>query len=154
MRIEPVLTESSCLVLRDHPDRAAVLAALARAAAGVLERADHVDILAGLEARERDVPTSTPEGVAFPHTSLPGLSRLAIVIAALHPAVFFHPGDRAPTRLAVCLVSARERPFEHVGLLARVARMMASPEARNRFAGAPNALSLRALLIREDRSHE
>ena len=153
MRIEPLLGESSCLVLRDVPDRAAILRELARAAALVLERPDHMDILAGLEARESTVATTTPEGIAFPHTVIPGLQRVALIIASIQPGVRFRPHDTAPTRIAFCIVGAREKPFEHVRLLARLARIARTPEARDRFATAPDAPSLRAALLREDQNH-
>jgi len=154
MRIEPLLTESSCLVLLDRSDVQGVMGALALTAANVLERPDHMDILDGLLNRERTMRTTTPEGVAFPHTTLPSLARTALIIAALRPPVRFHHGDPTPMCLAVCMVDSAERPFEHVRLLARLARIFRSPAARRTFAAALDAAELRSAIIREDRAHE
>ena len=153
MRIEPLLSERNCLVMRDAPTAEVVFARVAEAAAAVLGRADAEEIRAGLEAREAEVPTTTPEGVAFPHTVIPGLERPALVVAAIDPPVRVHAMDSAATSLVMCLVGSREQPFEHVRLLARLARVVRSPEARARLASAGECGTLLARLIEEDRSH-
>lgn len=153
MRLEPLLAEANCLVLRSARDARAVLTAVAEAAAGVLGKSSAGEILAGLEAREAELPTSTPEGVAFPHTIIPDLPAAALIIAAVDPAVRMHAKDSVPTSLVLCIVGSRDRPFDHVRLLARLARVVRSAEARAALSSSPDPATLLARVIAEDRSH-
>ena len=153
MRIEPLLGEANCLVLRNEPDAAAVLTRVAEAAARVLGRESSADILVGLQAREAELPTSTPEGVAFPHTIIPDLPKAALIIAAVTPPVRLHAADTVPTSLVLCIVGSRDKPFEHVRLLARLARVVRSAESRANLSSSPDAATLLARAIAEDRSH-
>jgi mannitol/fructose-specific phosphotransferase system IIA component (Ntr-type) len=153
MRIEPLLGEPNCLILRGVRDRTAVLTRIASAAAGVLGGTSEAEILAGLEARERATPTSTPEGVAFPHTLVPDRTEIALIVAVVDPPVPWIESEPSPTSLVLCLVGSADQPFAHVRLLARLARVVRAESARSRLIASPDAASLLARMIEEDRSH-
>ena len=54
----------------------------------------------------------------------------------------------------LCIVGAEERPFGHVQLLARLARVVRHEDARDRILAATDAGALRDALITEDRAHD
>ena len=51
------------------------------------------------------------------------------------------------------MVGSDDRPWEHVRLLARLARIVKSPGAHERLCEATDAADLHARLVREDRVH-
>ncbi len=140
-------------MLRGCGDRDAVLAGLARMGAAVIEGEDESSLLAALVEREDRYPTSTPDRVAFPHAMLPGLDRTVVVVAALSPAVEFRPGDHPPIEVAFGMFGSSARPFEHVQLLARLARIVRAPGVVDRLSSVSDGAELYRALVDEDRAH-
>lgn len=158
MRLEPILQPESALVIEDAADRDAVLAALADAAGRSLAGERSADdwrtrILSALVERENQMPTTTPEGVAFPHAILPDVDRTVLLIARLKPAVKFGGQDMPAPDIVFCMVGSASKPWEHVRLLARLARVARAAGALDRLRAADTAESLYARLLDEDRSH-
>jgi len=153
MRLEPLLSPDHAALLRDRPDRDAVLADVARLGAPAIEGATESSLLDALIKRENAYPTSTPDGVAFPHAMIPGLERTVVVVATVSPPVDFRPKDHPPIRVLFGMFGAEERPFEHVQLLARLARIVRVPGVIDRLASASDAAELCEALIAEDRAH-
>ncbi len=158
MRLEPILQPESALVIENAPDRDAVLARLADAAGRNLAGERSADdwrtrILNALVERENQMPTTTPEGVAFPHAILPDVERTVLLIARLKPAVKFGGQDMPAPDIVFCMVGSASKPWEHVRLLARLARVARAAGALDRLRAADTAESLYARLLEEDRSH-
>lgn len=148
MALAPYLFDTGVLVLDVAPDRNAVLEAAARAAAGELEGVDGPTLLGALMARESQAATGTPEGIAFPHAMVPGLSASKVVVIRTSDPVEFGSGCRCD--LVFAMFGDANQPWEHVRLLARLARITNRPESRERLRSAPDAASLLVALQNED----
>ncbi len=153
MRIEPLLTPERVVVLTDATERDDVLRGLARVAASGLPDRTEDELFKALIEREKRYPTSTPEGVAFPHAMLDGVEETVLVAAAVRPAVDFRPGEHPAVDLAFAMIGSASEPFQHVQLLARLARVCRGVGALDKFRQASDAETLHAALIDEDRAH-
>ncbi|MCA9310903.1 MAG: PTS sugar transporter subunit IIA, partial [Phycisphaerales bacterium] len=98
-------------------------------------------------------PTSTPEGVAFPHAMLPAIKKTIIIPAILRPPVDFGVRSHPAASLIFCMFGDSNEPFSHVRLLARLARIAHSPGALDRLRAATDAADLYSILVAEDRAH-
>lgn len=157
MKLEPYIDASRVLLLREVGSRDDVLRRLAeRAAAGLggqnAEGTGPDELLAALLKREEEMPTTTPEGVAFPHALLPGLSATVLAAAVLKPAVRFGSAAQAPIDVVFAMVGPKETPWEHLRLLARLARISRREGALERLRAASDDADLHARLIEEDRA--
>ena len=153
MRIEHLLKPERVVVLSDLSGRDAVLERLARTAAQAMQGREERELFSALHERENKFPTSTPEGVAFPHAMLDGISETVLVTAAVRPAVDFRPGEHPPIDLAFAMIGSVAEPFQHVQLLARLARVCRGPGALDRFRSAGDAEALYEAVLAEDRAH-
>jgi mannitol/fructose-specific phosphotransferase system IIA component (Ntr-type) len=153
MELEPYLSPERVLILPDCQDHDALMAALARIAAEALpgHRAD--DLLARLQARERIAPTGTREGVAFPHVLAEDIDETVVVVARVPKGVPF--GEREPVTcdLVFCMFGDAGKPWSHVRLLARMARLVHTEEGRRRLREADTSEDLLEALRAWDRSH-
>ncbi len=152
MRLEPLLRSDLTFVFEDVRDRDEVLTQLAKAAAKAAPSLDSGAILRALIDREEQTPTATEEGVAFPHAMLPDVAETLLLIAKIKPPVPFGDADTPPD-LIFCMIGSSAKPWEHVRMLARLARISrgAGALARLREADTPDELLER--FIEEDRSH-
>jgi PTS system nitrogen regulatory IIA component len=151
MRLEQYLHPDRTLVLEGVSDPDELLIQLARAAgsAGV----DTDELEASLRDRESRAPTSTPEGVAFPHALLETVDE-TVVIAALAPdGVRLGKADHPPSDVIFCMVGSARAPWDHVRLLARLARIARGAGALERIRQSKNGQELYEALVREDRAH-
>ena len=146
--LAPYLFETGVLILDADPDRDSVLAAAADAAAGVLSTVDGPTLLKALVAREAQAATGTPEGIAFPHAMVPGLPESKVVVIRIENPVEFGPGCRCD--LVFAMFGDANQPWEHVRLLARLARITNRPDSRDRLRAAPDPATLLAALQKED----
>ncbi len=81
-----------------------------------------------LERRERQSPTSVGGGVAIPHAFLPDIEKPAIGAFLLKRAILYGPGDDDRVKTVFFLVGKEGNPEHHLPLLARIARLCATPE--------------------------
>ena len=144
-----------------HPDRTVVLSGvttpddlmkrLAETAstAGV----DSGEVERALRQREEQAATSTPEGVAFPHALLDGVEETIVVAARAPDGVTMGKGDHPPSDIVFCMVGSASAPWDHVRLLARLARIARGSGALERIRKANDAAELYETLLSEDRAH-
>jgi PTS system nitrogen regulatory IIA component len=86
------------------------------------------ELLARLEKRESQAPTSIGGGVAIPHAFVPGVDKPIVGAFLLQRAIAYGPteGDRVKT---VFFLVGREGDTEHhLPILARIARLCSTPE--------------------------
>lgn len=153
MRIEPLLVPERVVLLSGLSERDGVLRELAAvASSGLPDRSDD-ELYEALHERERRYPTSTPEGVAFPHAMLEGIESTVLVAAVVRPSVDFRPGEHPPVDLAFAMFGSSAEPFQHVRLLARLARVCRGDGALDRFRSASDEGAFLEALIDEDRAH-
>ncbi len=104
--------------------------------------------------REAQTSTSTPEGVAFPHALAPEIRETCVALARIDGGVDFGVPKHPRSDLVFCMFGNTEQPWEHVRLLARLARLVHTEKARDRLRVAADAEDLYARLLEEDRTHE
>ena len=148
----PYLFEAGVLILEGPQDRDSILRIAAAAAAQAIEDAGDSastdSLLEALADRESQSPTGTPEGVAFPHAMIPGLPASLVVVIRTSTAVDFGPGR--PCDLVFAMFGDAEKPWEHVRLLARLARITGRAEARTRLRQAGDPATLLSTIQAED----
>ena len=151
MRLENYLDPARALVFEGVSDVDDLLSRLAAAAsaAGVDESA----LRDALRAREASAPTSTPEGVAFPHALLEGVSETIVVAAKVPGGVVMGKADHPPADVVFCMVGSAESPWDHVRLLARLARIARGEGALDRIRASSTDAELFDALLTEDRAH-
>ena len=151
MRLEHFLDAERTVVLTGVGSSAELLNRLASVAseAGV----DGAALESALAEREEQMPTSTPEGVAFPHALLAGLDETIVIAARVPDGVVMGKGDHPPADIVFCMVGAADKPWDHVRLLARLARIARGPGALDRLRKANDAAGFYEALVAEDRSH-
>ena len=87
-------------------------------------------VAARLHARESDACTGIGCGVAVPHATLPELKCTAMLLAILPDGVDYHAIDGEPVTLCFVFVGGSSDNREHLGLLARTARLCSHDEFR------------------------
>jgi PTS system nitrogen regulatory IIA component len=152
MRLEPYLDPNLAIVL-DKPDgKDAVLDALAAAASGAIGRpAD--EIASTLRAREAQMPTSTPEGVGLPHALLKDVDKTLVIPMLLRPGIKFGSANHPPADLIFGMFGPDDKPWDHLRILARIARLVRMESVRASLRAASDAAGLIEALLKEDRDH-
>lgn len=151
MRLEHYLHPDRTVVLNGVTTSEELLRRLAETAssAGV----DASEVEAALGEREKQAATSTPEGVAFPHALLEGVEETIVVAARAPEGVAMGKGDHPPSDIVFCMVGSAGAPWDHVRLLARLARIARGSGALDRIRKASDEAELYEALVSEDRSH-
>ncbi len=84
-------------------------------------------LLERLEKRESQSPTSVGGGVAIPHAFVPGIEAPVVGAFLLKRAIPFGPGDER-VKTVFFLVGKDGTSQQHLPILARIARLCATPE--------------------------
>lgn len=86
-----------------------------------------------LREREQLLSTGIGDGVAIPHTPVPGLNsqRAALVLSPL--GVEFAAIDQQPVKIFFAVIGPKSAASEHLKILARLSRLLKSPEMRRRL---------------------
>lgn len=79
-------------------------------------------VAAQLADRERLGSTGFGGGVAIPHARIPGLERIAVLVARLARPIDFDAVDDVPVDVVVAMLSPPDAGAEHLKALARVSR--------------------------------
>ena len=153
MELAPFLQRELVLVVNESLTRDELLRRFSDAADEMLDRLQAEELYRRLVERENQSPTSTREAVAFPHAVAPEIDRTLIGVARSKDGVDFGVDGHPPATLVFCMFGCSKDPWEHVRLLARLARIVHTPEARHRLREAPDADALYNQLLEEDRSH-
>lgn len=153
MRLEPILDPGLCLILTGLTSKNAVIDGLSALANRRFPQISPSIFTAAFRERESKFPTGTPEGVAFPHALMPEIPQSAILAAILRPPVRWGGREPTPQGLVLGILGNSETPWEHVRLLARLARIVRGPGALDRLLSSPDGTALHAHLLAEDRSH-
>ncbi|MSR44824.1 MAG: hypothetical protein EXS15_05645 [Phycisphaerales bacterium] len=106
-----------------------------------------------LADREAIGATSTPEGVAFPHAiraEIPPSAASVLILTLAKPI----PWGSHSVGIVVALVGSTAEPWRHVRSLARVARVCAQPQSRERLMACASDVQLLELFTSECNNHE
>jgi PTS system nitrogen regulatory IIA component len=130
------------------PSKAKALQILAKKAGDALGVAGSV-IFEALQRRENLGSTGVGEGVAIPHTPVPGLDRSFGCLARLRKPVAFDAIDGLPVDIVVVLLAPADGRKDHLNVLACVARRLRTPEALQAIRSARTNEDLYAALVSE-----
>jgi len=100
--------------------------------------------------RESLGSTGIGDGVAIPHGKVPGLTRLAAVVARSRAGVQFHSLDGKPAHLFFLVVAPEQSAGMHLKTLARISRLLKDARFRRSLLDARDADDLRRILKEED----
>ena len=120
------------------------LAAKAAALTGQSERA----ILETLQQRERLGSTGVGNGIAIPHGKLPKLGKLFGLFVRLERPIDFEALDGQPVDLIFLLLAPESAGADHLKALARVARLMRTPDTAKLLRESRDAEAIYAVLTR------
>ncbi len=104
-----------------------------------------------LLAREKLGSTGVGDGVAIPHSKVPGLPQVAAAFGRCREGVDFRSLDGKPTTLFVALFAPERAGAEHLQALARVSRLLKRAPFRQALLDAPDAAAIYKLIVDEDR---
>jgi PTS system nitrogen regulatory IIA component len=86
------------------------------------------DLLARLEKRESQAPTSIGGGVAIPHAFVAGVDKPIVGAFLLQRAIPYGPSDADRVKTVFFLVGPQGNTEHHLPILARIARLCSTPE--------------------------
>jgi PTS system nitrogen regulatory IIA component len=100
--------------------------------------------------REKLGSTGIGEGVAIPHGKLPGVSGLLAAFGRSVKGVDFAAIDGKPTHLFFVLFAPENSAGIHLKALARISRLLKSPQFRRSILDAPDGPAIYKLIADED----
>lgn len=103
-----------------------------------------------LREREQLLSTGIGDGVAIPHTPVPGLSSQRAAVVLSPNGIEFAAIDQQPVRIFFAVIGPKSAASEHLKILARLSRLLKSPETRRRMLESSTAEQAYSLI----REHE
>lgn len=107
-------------------------------------------IAEALAAREKEGSTGFGGGVAIPHARLPGMRRVALVVARLAHPIAFAAVDDVAVDVVAAMLSPPHAGGEHLKALARVARRFRDRTLVAKLRGAASPDAIYALLTADE----
>lgn len=109
-------------------------AAALRVLAGLLVEGDdtlgEAAVLEVLLAREQLASTGVGSSVAIPHGRVGGLDEIRAAMAIVPGGVDFDAVDGQPVHILVAIIAPKDRPSQHLKVLADVSRLLRRPPVR------------------------
>jgi len=138
----------------DSPgSRDALLHELSQRVAGVVDTIEAQPLYDALLEREAKGPTATPEGVALPHAMMEDVDDNFIAVALVKGGCEFQSQRVKKIDLVFMLVGPKEKAWQHIRVLARLARICHDPGGLKRLRGAKDGADLFKRLQAEDARH-
>lgn len=103
-----------------------------------------------LMERERLGSTGVGEGIAIPHGKIGQLKSPVVAVAISREGIEFGAIDNKPVKIFVTLLTPEEPPTTHLGLLARLARILKSQEFQRQVLSAEDSEEIYKLFVGED----
>jgi nitrogen PTS system EIIA component len=152
MRLTEILSPSR-IVLDPEGRRAATkeaaLSALAELVAADVGLPDK-EILTPLLEREKLQSTGIGEGVAIPHCSLGQLEHQVAALLLCRAGIPFDAIDGANVQIVFAVLAPKKAASDHLKILAKISRLLRSPETRRRLLDAATPEQAFALIEEHD----
>ena len=107
-------------------------------------------LVESLLERERLASTGIGDGVAIPHSRVPGLSELRACVGRSKTGIDFNSIDSKPSYLFVALFAPTTRPGIHLHALSRISRIFKNATLRDALMQARDATEIYQLIEAED----
>lgn len=150
MRLSELLDPTRVLVQTEARalSKSAVLRSVAELFSGLGTPISEVERV--LVEREALQSTGLGDGVAIPHGALGSLDRQLAALLLLPSGVEFEAIDGRPVEIVFALVGPKRATGEHLKTLARISRLLRSPEFRARLLSSPTPEQAFELVATED----
>ena len=149
MKISDFLTPSDILSELTGSNSLEVLAELCHPVA-VTSGLDPHSLVESLLERERLASTGIGDGVAIPHSRVPGLSALRACIGRSTAGIEFNSIDLKPSHLFIALFAPAAQPGIHLHALSRISRIFKSQALRDALMHARDATEIFQLIEAAD----
>ncbi len=150
MKLADYLDERLVWVQDAPGSRDELLRALSDRIAQVLGTVDSDALFDALLEREAKGATATPEGVALPHAMMPDLPKSHVAVVKFADGVDFQSDRCGPCNLVFVLLGPKDTAWEHVRVLARIARVCSGPGALAALRQVTDDAELHEKLLAED----
>jgi PTS system nitrogen regulatory IIA component len=148
--LESYLESSMCQTGVQVQNKERLLQRLAKDASHKVREISAEDVLRHLERREEQAPTSIGGGVAIPHAFMPGVDSPVVAAYTLQRPIPFGPTDADKVRTVFFLLGRQGQADHHLPILARIARLCATPEFLPLVAKAKNGRELHKTIVSWD----
>jgi nitrogen PTS system EIIA component len=126
--LESFLDASMCQTGVAVQNKERLLQRLAKDAAHKVHEISAEDVLRHLERREEQAPTSIGGGVGIPHAFVQGVEKPVVGAYILQRPIPYGPTDADKVRTVFFLLGRQGQADHHLPILARIARLCATPE--------------------------
>jgi PTS system nitrogen regulatory IIA component len=150
MRLTEILNEQRVTTQLTATTKEEALSALAQLFTEDDAALDAKAVYEVLSERERLASTGIGSGVAIPHGRIAQLERLRAAIAVSPAGIPFEAIDGAPVRIVVGVLAPQHHTGDHLRVLARVSRLLRSPEVRESLLQARDAHEAFDIIARAD----
>ncbi|MFW5743784.1 MAG: cation:proton antiporter [Spirochaetota bacterium] len=113
---------------------------------------DREAVLDAVLERERSMSTGMQHGVAIPHGRSDAVDTLSVAVGIVPEGIDFESIDGEPTTIVFLVVSPKENPGPHLQVLAGIAGIVNSDEARRDLVSSPTRADLLAYLVEHSRA--
>jgi fructose-specific phosphotransferase system IIA component len=111
---------------------------------------DPAKVLDAVMEREATRTTGIGNGLAIPHGKTDGLPNLAMAIGRCSPPIDFQSIDGKPVGIIWLLTSPRDKTGQHITMLAKIAKLMASDRFRADLNKAADAQAMFDLISQQE----
>ncbi|RKZ34621.1 hypothetical protein DRQ33_01800 [bacterium] len=108
----------------------------------LLKDIDVEEIYDKLKIREEQGSTGIGEGIAIPHTAVPGLTDFIIVLAVSGKGINFEAIDRRKVHLFALILGPENQPKLHIQLLAQLSHIFKDKQTRDKLIHSRTSLAL------------
>ena len=147
MPLNDLLTPQAVVPALKVNSKKQALQELAARAAAICGRGER-EVLDVLAQRERLGSTGIGSGIAIPHGKMANLARLFGLFARLDRPIDFEALDGQPVDLIFLLLAPEPAGADHLKALARVARLMRTPDTAKMLRESRDAEAIYAVLTR------
>lgn len=133
MRIIEILTPERTLTAVLVHSKKRVLEMVSDIAAKSINDIDQKEIYSCLLERERLGSTGLGDGIALPHSRIPGLDKTIGILFSLKQPIDFDSIDQKPVDIVLSLLVPEQSTDEHLQLLAHIAEQFSHPEFRDKI---------------------
>lgn len=150
MRIAENLSKELILPVLASKTKVDCLMEFAQAISKIHPELKKDDVAHILLEREKLGSTGIQDGVAIPHGKIKHLENTVIVFGRSLEGIDFQAHDSKPTHLFFVLLAPESATSIHLKLLARLSKMLKSPDLRGELLQAKDAETIYQTLCRED----
>lgn len=113
---------------------------------------DYDEVLAAVLEREQSMSTGMQHGVAIPHGRSNGVTELCAAVGIIPEGVEFDSIDGERTHIVFLVASPKDNPGPHLQILAGIAGIVNSDEARERMLAVPTRRELIEYMVSHSRA--